>query len=85
MNKLELKCLYEYDDYDDKTIYQEISDDENDIKFSVTNLDFEPEDAIIDRCLFSAKEYIDALNKGIELAKKGYEAVSIKFEKLEED
>lgn len=84
MNKLELTCLYEHDDYDDLDLYQEIYDKDNDISFSVGNLNYCPEDAIIDRSLFNACDYVDTLNKGIELAKKGYEEVTIKYEKSKE-
>lgn len=69
--ELKLKVIEEIDVYDDVCRYQEISDKENNISFSVSNLDYCPEDAIIGRALFSANDYINTLNKGIELASKG--------------
>lgn len=68
------------------TVYQEIEDyytrnqeltckDEPQVKYSVYNLCECPEDAIIDRDLFSANQYVAALNLGIELAQKGYTKV----------
>ena len=81
---MELKLIIkeEIDTYEDEVRYQEISDKDNNIKFSVHNMDFCPEDAIISRDLFSALDYINALNKGIELAKKGYEKVIATKEKI---
>ncbi len=73
--KLELEIKQEVDSYDDTITYQELTDEKNDIHFSVANLDWQPEDAIIGRELFSAGSYIKALNKGIELANKGYTEV----------
>ena len=75
--KLELNLKVEIDDYDDITTYQSINDKENNIKFDVTNLNWNPEDAIIGRALFDAGDYIDTLNKGIELANKGYTEVVV--------
>ena len=69
--ELKVKVFEEIDEYDDTCRYQEINDKENDINFSVSNLDYCPEDAIIGRALFSANDYINTLNKGIELASKG--------------
>lgn len=75
--KLELVIYQESDDYEEITTYQEINDKEHNIKFSVSNLNWNPEDALIDRALFSAGDYIDALNKGIELANQGYTEVVV--------
>lgn len=80
--ELELKILEEIDAYEDEVRYQEINNKENDITFSVSNMDYCPEDAIISRDLFSAIDYINTLNKGIELAKKGYDKVVFKKEKM---
>lgn len=80
--ELELKVLEEIDTYDDEVRYQEIKDEDNNITFSVSNMDFCPEDAIIGRSLFTAIDYINTLNKGIELAKKGYDKVVFKKEKI---
>lgn len=71
---LKLDVRYVEDDYEEVCM-EEISDKDNDINFSVCNLDECPEDAIIGRCLFDTNDYIRALNKGIELAKKGYTKV----------
>ena len=50
-------------------------DKENDIHFSVGNLSWQPEDAIIGRSLFDANDFVRTLNKGIELANKGIKQV----------
>lgn len=68
---LKLDILVSEDYYEDE-YRQEICDDNNDIYFSVHNLTECPEDATVYRNLFNADDYIRALNKGIELAKKGY-------------
>lgn len=58
--------------------WQTIDNEENNIHFNVHNLYDCPEDAIIGRDLFDANDYINALNKGIELALKGYTSVKVK-------
>ncbi|MCI8411029.1 MAG: DUF1351 domain-containing protein [Clostridia bacterium] len=82
--ELTLNVLYEEDEYVGET-RQKISNDEENIYFSVSNLDECPEDAIIDRDLFIADDYINALNKGIELAEKGYTKVTGNYIKDEEE
>lgn len=65
--------------------YQAVSNDEEKIYFSVNNLDECPEDAIIGRDLFTADDYVSTLNKGIELAKKGYTEIEINEIESEEE
>lgn len=73
--------VYE-DDFGD--VYgEEIEKNEENISFSVFNLDECPEDAIIGRNLFTTDDYIKALNQGIELAKKGYTGVAYYAEQNE--
>lgn len=72
------------DDYEDvrgQELYNEIEK----IDFSVYNLADCPEDAIIGRDLFTADNYIDALCKGMELAKKGYTDIEINEIESEEE
>lgn len=72
------------DDYEDirgQELYNEIEK----INFSVYNLADCPEDAIIGRDLFTADDYIDALHKGMELAKKGYTDIEINEIESEEE
>ena len=57
---------------------QEIKCENEKLYFSVSNLCEYPEDAIIGRDLFDASDYIKALNRGIELANKGYSKVVAK-------
>lgn len=57
--------------------YQSVTSEDENINYSVSNLDECPEDAIIGRDLFSADEYIGALKFGMELAKKGYDNILI--------
>lgn len=84
MKELILKCEYEYDDYECIRTSQKIKDENNGIDFSVNNLTWCAEDAIIDRGLFNADDYIKVLNKGIELAKKGYDKVNLTYERINE-
>jgi len=60
----------------------EIYNKENGINFSAYPLTDCPEDAIVERDLFNGYDYVKALNKGIELAKKGYDKVEIKEVKI---
>lgn len=72
------------DDYEDvrgQELYNEIEN----IDFYVYNLTDCPEDAIIGRDLFTADDYIDALHKGMELAKKGYTDIEINEIESEEE
>lgn len=53
-------------------------DGQNEIPvYSVWNLCDCPEDAIVDRSLFSAYDYVRAVEYGMELAKQGYDSVSV--------
>lgn len=80
---LDVKYSNDYDTGSERC--QIINDKENNIHFSVCNLQECPEDAIIGRALFDVDDYVKALNKGIELAKKGYTSVEIgKYEEEEE-
>ena len=81
-NKNNIKLLYLYEEnQDDKgTVYQEVSNPEEDAdgisaNFSVCDLSESPEDAIIGRSLFDAKDYLRAVRTGMKLAKYGYEDV----------
>jgi hypothetical protein len=60
----------------------EIYNKENGINFSAYPLTDCPEDATVERDLFNGYDYVKALNKGIELAKKGYDKVEIKEVKI---
>lgn len=82
--ELILDVIYS-EDYCGYVSNQGIYNEEHKINFGVSNLSECPEDAIIERDLFSADDYIKALNKGIELAKKGYTKVSGNFIKEEEE
>lgn len=62
----------------------EIHDEENGINFSAYPLTDCPEDATVERSLFNGYDYVEALNKGIELAKKGYDKVEINKVEVEE-
>lgn len=75
---LELDVDYTYDEDICEDTRQQIVDKDNEIYFSVNNLCDCPEDAIIGRDLFDATDYINTLNKGIELAQKGYSKVIAK-------
>ena len=66
----------QYDDYYRQYLYD--PDDDMRQVFCVYNLTDCPEDAIIGRELFDVGDYVKALNKGIELAKAGYDRVEIK-------
>lgn len=78
MKTLTLKVYEDTDRYDDYIRGQEVyyNEDGINIDFSAYNLNECPEDAIIGRDLFDAYDYIRALNKGIELAKMGYDSVT---------
>lgn len=64
-----------YDSYGE-CVEQEVSDDDK-VIFSVGNLDECPEDAIIERDLFTAEQYIRAIEFGIKLANQGYAGINV--------
>lgn len=72
-------CNEEFDEYEGVVESQELLDPDDDMRlvFDVRNFTYCPEDAIVERGLFNASDYIKALNKGIELAKAGYDRVEI--------
>lgn len=80
--KLDIYYTEDIDSWGDKS--QTIIDKDNDINFGVCNLTDCPEDATIDRNLFNSNDYIRALNKGIELANKGYTKV-VAGERIKEE
>lgn len=59
------------------------SENEPSISYWVSNLNDCPEDAIIPRDLFSAEDYIKALELGMELRDKGYTEISVTYKELE--
>ena len=46
-------------------------------KFLACNMDDCPEDAILDRDLFNAYDYLEAVKFGMELARKGYTDIEL--------
>lgn len=80
-----LKLVNKNDEYDNLLYCQELYDtDTGEEIFKVYNLTHCPEDAIIERSLFNAYDYVKALNKGIALAKAGYDEV-VFSEEFEEE
>ena len=62
--------------------YQKVSCDEvEDVYYYVYPLAECPEDAYIERDLFSAESYINAINLGIKLAQEGYTKVEAQYVK----
>jgi hypothetical protein len=65
---------------------QEVRDpDTEELVFFVFNLTDCPEDAIIDRCLFDASDWLGAVNYGIELGKAGYDIAEMETVDKERD
>lgn len=85
---MEKKLVLDYYTEEDYNIgcieYESLSNEKENIYFSVSNLSECPEDAIIGRDLFTADDYIATLKKGMELAQKGYTDI-IMNEVKEED
>ena len=68
-------------EYYDEDIYdigsQDLTCEQEKISFSVQNLCDCPEDAIIGRGLFSANDYVKALELGMKLAQMGYTDIDV--------
>lgn len=73
------KLVEEEDEYNSITSSQTVYDGDKAV-FDVWNLDECPEDAIIDRSLFDAHDWLGAVKYGIELARQGYTDVGLKME-----
>ena len=71
--------IEEEDEYNGITSSQEVYDGDKTV-FDVWNLDECPEDAIIDRSLFDAHDWLHAVKYGIELARQGYTNVGFEME-----
>lgn len=66
-----------YDDYEARIEWQTVESEVPGVKFRVGNLCECPEDAIIGRDLFNAYDYLDAIQLGMDLARKGYDCINI--------
>lgn len=73
------KLVEEEDEYNSITSSQTVYDGDKTV-FDVWNLEECPEDAIIDRSLFDAYDWLRAVKYGIELALKGYTDVGFEME-----
>lgn len=81
----ELFVIYTLDSYEN-IIYEELWDsDSKSCLFRVGNLDECPEDAIIGRSLFEASEAIALIRHGLNLAKEGYDSISVTYLVCPED
>lgn len=54
--------------------------EEEQISYYVQNLDQNPKDAIVDRDLFTAEDYIATIQLGMDMREKGYTNISIEWE-----
>lgn len=73
------ELVEEEDEYNSITSSQTVYDGDKTV-FDVWNLDECPEDAIIDRSLFDAYDWLRAVKYGIELAQQGYTNVGFEME-----
>ena len=78
MAKIKILEVYEDVDYYDTVESQDLFDGDKKL-FSVYNLSECPEDAIIGRDLFTADDYVKAVEYGMKLAKEGYTGVSVEY------
>jgi hypothetical protein len=70
--------------YYGRLIQQRIDDEEELWLFEVNDLTECPEDAMINRDLFDADEYIEAVKFGIDLGRKGYTGIEVIKERIGE-
>lgn len=87
MAKTKVYILHEeMDDYGYDVEAQRVEDKDTGMEvYGVCNLGECPEDAIIGRDLVSAHEWLDYVNLGISLAKKGYDKAELKKPETIED
>lgn len=77
--------VHEQESSDYYTEYQHVKDERGKVEFSVHNLAECPEDAIIGRDLFDARDWLNAVKYGMELAKQGYDEIEYVTVEDEED
>lgn len=79
MNEYQVKVVNTMSIWGDSNVQELFSlmDDGPKTHYYVCDLTDCPEDAVVYRDLFSAYEYVDALNKGIEIAKAGFDKVIV--------
>lgn len=87
-NSYKIKFYHSSDDYDE--YYHEIVDDMKDekrvkVSFSASDLSECPEDATLNRCLFSGWDYIDAIELGMKLHELGYDSLDVEHIDENED
>lgn len=68
--------VYDYEDEYDDHVQFTGGNTEDDISFYAKDLTDCPEDATLDRDLFSVYDYVEAIKLGIELGKKGYDNIT---------
>lgn len=86
MSKVKKFTVIERPGYDDEIGYQEVTDsDTSKTVFVVWNLTGCPEDAMIEREVFNAQDWLRAVNFGIELGKAGYDFAEIRTVNKERD
>lgn len=78
-NILRFEVVNKFDKYYQLTVAQMASCPQEQIAYCVENMDGCPEDAIIDRDLFTAEDYIAAIQLGMDLREKGYTNVSVEW------
>ena len=67
----DFQAIYQTD-VDDFAVGVDLFDNEDNMVFSVWNLDECPEDAVIGRDLFDEHDFIKAVQLGMKLAQEGY-------------
>lgn len=76
---LHFEITRKFDDFNCIAEAEMASCAEEQISYCVENLDQNPEDAIIDRDLFTAEDYIAAIQLGMDMREKGYTNVSVEW------
>lgn len=81
--KKKLQFIIGTDTWDMTTSHSIVDPDIDTEIFEAYDLSECPEDAIIGRSLFDGDDYINALKRGMELAKQGYTELDIEY--IDED
>lgn len=78
--KFPMTLIEHYDNYECRRDSQTLEWDYDNFKgsFHVHDLCGEPEDALIERSLFNADDFIAVLEWGMDLGRKGYTGVDLK-------
>ena len=82
---LNIKVITKWDDEDTPCLQKIVCEDAPEVRYRVYNLNDCPEDATINRDLFDAYQYLEAVQLGMNLAAEGFTNINVEDIEWEKD